>query len=928
MQSTVFNGQRLIIPGTYVDQQVVDNAVQAPTTGVITIVGEASTGRKWSELADVSDSSYTPDQLALAIAEFGSGPLVDAFRAAINSNSDPAINGAANLVYLVKTNGGTKAASLVLRSGITTPASYGSLQAKLAGLPGNLISIQNLTNRVTILPAVTQFGVFAKPTGNWTLGLNATGAGGSVITGSFAAAPATLVSAITSSYTDSLYAQGGEDRGVLSSPSQTGTISAAVTGGSLVVSTSVVWNNTPVAGDVAQIGSASNLAGAAAANVGSYRIASVTSTALTLVPVNTTGSLIAVSAISRAQNDIDAWSPVSIFSYGGDARAVLSNAALSSTSFTSVITGTSSKISLPSGTVFPAPPRVNDYLQVNTAVAGLAVGVYQVTAVTNQGTGSFNVTRLSSGSAGTSGAANGSVWATDAQIITSDASGIGQTLELFIPAASASADANVFKNTASATVGSATHASIGVLTLATQERRTATIVSKPSQLSAQTETWLAGGDVVLELGYGAGEAGTAAVTIDDTDLSFTGTSFTDTISLAAYPTLTTLVAYLNTIPGFTARVTDPRWSGLSPVQLDNGTFDIAGVAQSSRPGRIKKDGQAWFDAVSQSSLVEVPSFSLTGLPDADPAATFLSGGLRGATLASDVTDAIDACELLDTNFLITAFDRDAAADITDGLTDSGSTYDIAGLNAYAKDHVISMSSIKGGKNRIALVAYRASSILDAQNASRTLNHPRVVLSWFRIRDSISGQTVILPAWAVSAKVGGMSCAADYRGIVKKFVNISGLVYPAGFDVRRNGDKEDALSAGLTLIESVNTGGFRFTSDQTTYSTDNNFVYNSIQAVYLADLLTLQLIQNSNRIIVGQPLSIVTKSFVRGFLDTEMRNALARRLTAPSDDAPLGYKIGAIAINGPVVEIALVAKLGTLVYFVPISLSIEAVQSNG
>lgn len=926
-QSTVFNGQKIFVPSAVLSQEVVSNAVQAPTTGVITIVGEADQGRHWSEFGDISDASFGPDQLSKAIAEFGSGPLIDALRASISANSDPSINGAPNLFYAVKTNRGTKATSLVLRSGISTPASYAQLRAKLAGIPGNLISVQNLTNRDTILPQAASFGVYAKPGATWSLGINVSGAGGFVVSDVFSQAQPTFVSDITTNHNDKLIASGGIRRGILASGSQTGTISAAVVSGNLVVTTSVAWNATPSVNDVAQIDSGSTIAGAASANIGSYRVLTATATSITLVPVNTTGSIIAVSSASRATNDLDSWSPISLQAYSGDIRTVFTAGLAAVTITAAVLSASEVSITLPAGTIFTAPPRVSDFFRLSADVNTLTAGVYQVTSITNQGTGSFRATRLSGGVIGTSTTALGSVWASSTQVLSSDKAGVGQSLELFIPAASPTS-VGVFKNTASATSTSADHTAIGTMTVSTVERRTATVISKPSQLAAVTETWIAGGDIVLEIGYTGGESATATTTIDDAELSFTGTPLTNVITISDYPTLTTLAAYLNSIPGFSARVTDPRWAGLSPTVLDNGTFGIASVAQGARAGRIKKDGQAWFDAISQSILVEVPAFSVAGLPDADPSSTFLSGGLKGATLSSDATDAIDACELLDTNFLLMAFDRDATADKVDGITDAGSTYEIDALNDYAKSHVIEMSSIKGGKNRTALVAKRATSLLDAQSASRILNHPRVVLSWFRIRDSINGQTVILPAWGVSAKVGGMSCAADYRGIVKKFVNISGLVYPAGFDVRRNGDKEDALLAGLTLIEQVRSGGFRFVSDQTTYSTDNNFVYNSIQAVYLADLLSLQLIQNANRIIVGQPLSIVTKSFVRGFVDTEMRNALARRLTAPSDDAPLGYKLGAININGPVVEIALVAKLGTLVYFVPISLSIEAVQSNG
>jgi hypothetical protein len=199
------------------------------------------------------------------------------------------------------------------------------------------------------------------------------------------------------------------------------------------------------------------------------------------------------------------------------------------------------------------------------------------------------------------------------------------------------------------------------------------------------------------------------------------------------------------------------------------------------------------------------------------------------------------------------------------------------------------------------------------------------MAWAKMKDVSSDGTIkTFPAWYKAAKTAGLSAVAGYKGIVKKFVACSGVVYPAGFDPRKRGDLEDALESGLLIIEPVNTGGFRYVSDQTTYNIDNNFVYNSIQAVYLADLISLTLIQNGDLVLVGKSVAQVGASVARGFIKTQMDNFLRLNWIARSDDAPLGYRNLSVQLQGGVLFISVEVKLAGLIYFVPISLAISEV----
>jgi hypothetical protein len=660
----------------------------------------------------------------------------------------------------------------------------------------------------------------------------------------------------------------------------------------------------------------SSLSGAGNANQGTYRVLSATSSTITAAPVNRVGATAGVTGAAQgtgATAAAEAFSPVSIQNASGMDRQVLSGVTGNITS--SNLTSSTAKLSLDSGKLWAAAPQVNELVWVPTLFAGIDDGWYKITAVSNIGTGTINIQRLSNGAI--SGPAGSAAVATQIVAYKSDIDGLGKSMEVI----GDSNSSTILKNSTS---GSAL-AQLDSLVTSAAERKAQTLISKPAALNPVSETFVCGGDIVMAIGY-AGT--TASMTISDTTLATSCSVAADDLSLtlADFKTMKDLVDYINTKPSYSASILDSRWNAISPAKLDNQTANIASSI-SAKPARIKKDADDWYQKLSQSAMVEVPSYATAGLPDADLAAQFLAGGSKGGTSSAQYVAAVDACELLDTNFLVPAFDRDATADIADSLTESSSDYTIDAINAYAKSHCIAMSEVKARKNRMCVVAKQAAYD-DCKTAARDLSHPRVAMAFQKCKDTASdGSLKAMPCWYTAAKTAGMSAVAGYKGIVKKFVNISGILPVAGFDARRRGDLEDALTSGLLIIEPVVSGGFRYVSDQTTYNIDNNFVYNSIQAVYLADLITLTLIQNADRVIVGESVAQMSASIARGFIQTEMSNFLRLNWIARSDDAPLGYKNLAIQLTGGVMNIEVECKLAGLIFFVPISLSLSEVSQS-
>jgi len=171
----------------------------------------------------------------------------------------------------------------------------------------------------------------------------------------------------------------------------------------------------------------------------------------------------------------------------------------------------------------------------------------------------------------------------------------------------------------------------------------------------------------------------------------------------------------------------------------------------------------------------------------------------------------------------------------------------------------------------------------------------------------------------------MQAAGFYKSITNKFANVIAYTDPSGFDSGSPGQIEEALDAGLLFLEKA-VVGVKWVCDQTTYGIDTNFVYNSIQAMYAADLVALDLAASFQVAFVGQSLADVDASTAVAFLASKMDQYKKQKLIAASDDAPLGFKNAKVKISGPIMEVKVEIKLATAILFIPINIDISQVQS--
>ena len=450
-------------------------------------------------------------------------------------------------------------------------------------------------------------------------------------------------------------------------------------------------------------------------------------------------------------------------------------------------------------------------------------------------------------------------------------------------------------------------------------------ISIKRQDTNTNEAFVVEAEVALTIGY---DGTSASLDISGGVLSTTvvgGSGSNLSVNLAEYTTMADLAAFITSQAGYSA-TSIASSNNLSPVRLDE--VAAVGIASSegNEPGRIKKAAYNLAVKIAESSVVDFEFAVGAGLPAEMANSEFLMGGAKGATLAADIVGAIPALEGIKVNFVLPLFSRDASEDIADGITDSGSTYTIDAVNFAIKSHVLAMSTVKLKRNRIAMLS-KDASYADVKAHSQSLSSFRSIVCFQKTSqvDALGNVKEFQP-WHTAAVATGMQSAGFYKSLTNKFANVISFKDPSGFDSGNPGSVEDAIDAGLMFLQ-AETAGNKFVVDQTTYGFDGNFVYNSLQAVYMSDVLAIQLAESLERFAVGKSLADINAASMAGHISKKMEQYRRLKIIGASDDAPLGYKNLKISINGPVAEVKLEAKLATAILFIPIQLELSQIQSS-
>ncbi len=431
--------------------------------------------------------------------------------------------------------------------------------------------------------------------------------------------------------------------------------------------------------------------------------------------------------------------------------------------------------------------------------------------------------------------------------------------------------------------------------------------------------------IALSIGY---EGATATMTINATTLSTTvtgGTGGNLSITLANYSTIGQLAAFINSQTGYSCSVGSAATS-LPPSAMDQVTaLGICSTASSIQPGRVKNSVYAFEQGMATSTVLGFTATAVAGLPD-PAAAIYLSGGARGPTLAADIVNCIGQLASIQLNIIVPLFSQNASADIAAGNTDPASTYTIAAINELVKSHCLEYSTPTLKRNRIAILSLN-DTYVNCKAQAQSLASYRCSMTFQQVTqvNSAGVNTLFLP-WYAACVAAGMQAGGFYKSICNHLANVVSYQDPVGFNSGDPADVSDAITAGM-LFFTQNTSGIPWISDQTTYGLDSNFVYNSIQAVYLSDILALDLAQSFQTAIVGKSVADVSAASALSFLQQRFDYYKKLKMTTTSSDAPLGYKNASIQISAPSMYVNVEAKLTTSIYFVAIDLALSAVQQS-
>jgi hypothetical protein len=454
------------------------------------------------------------------------------------------------------------------------------------------------------------------------------------------------------------------------------------------------------------------------------------------------------------------------------------------------------------------------------------------------------------------------------------------------------------------------------------------------QVDSISETLTAGGEVALKLYY---KGTTGTVTITSTLLTTTvtgGTGGNLSITLADFPTLADLATYINSQTDYQCSTGTAVLGSLPSTALDRVT--TAGICTKfgSYNGRLKVDAYKFFKKLDEESAVVQLSNpagrAAAGLPKTISTVTYFANGTKGFTTSEAFLAAIDALENVTCNFIVPLVSRDHTNDVTDGLSESGSTYLIDTVNAYVKTHVLSMSTLKKRRNRQAFLS-KEDTFTNQKEAAANLASFRCSLAFQDFKQVASDGTITqFQPWMGAVLAAGMQAAGFYRSLVKKGINTSGILHADGsFNDRNDTNMEDALIAGLLPAKRQTTGGYAWVSDQTTYGKDDNFVFNSVQATYMADTIAMTLAEKMENAFVGQSTADVSAQLALTYLEAVMMEFLRLKLTASSEDAPRGFKDARVRISGTAMKVELEVKLAGTIYFIPINFLVSQVtQSAG
>lgn len=283
----------------------------------------------------------------------------------------------------------------------------------------------------------------------------------------------------------------------------------------------------------------------------------------------------------------------------------------------------------------------------------------------------------------------------------------------------------------------------------------------------------------------------------------------------------------------------------------------------------------------------------------------LTGGVQGASSNTDFSNAMSASLAKDINVIVPLVAQDASDDIALGsiydggfVTDAASAYTIASVQAALKSHLLLRSQIKTKKEAQSFVGFRDADKADCYTASETLASELIQFCFqdVQIVDAVGEvrwkQPYIQAVLAAGIRLGtdvGEPLTYKYINVVNvgHFIDMAGDESEDG-DFNPAVDYDDAIDSGCLFTEKVS-GGFRFVVDNTTYGSDQSFVFNRGSVIEAAIYSAKTLRNTAELVFVGKKVSNGAASSIKSILRNKLVELNEENIITSSIDAPQGFR---------------------------------------
>lgn len=450
-----------------------------------------------------------------------------------------------------------------------------------------------------------------------------------------------------------------------------------------------------------------------------------------------------------------------------------------------------------------------------------------------------------------------------------------------------------------------------------------------------TEELIVGGDICLRIGY----FGTSAsLTIANGVLTTTvvgGSGANLSININDYSTVNDLANYISAQTGYAAAASNIAIGLHAPADLDavSAIGICAEFAASEKPAKIKLDYAEAADALNNSQLVTFADGSAAnaGLPE-NFAYSFFAGGALGATTAARYQAALDAAQKIqDAAFIVPLFSRDASEDIVDGETDSGSSYEIDGINASTQAHCVLMSGLKQKRERIAMLS-KEDSYANVKEASFNLTSGRstLVFQEVRIPDN-QGNLEWFQPFMFAVGIAGMQSGVTVpsRPVTFKTIAVSGIRQLAN-DFDPIAQEEDAIEAGLIIAQSIPGTGFRILLGNTTFlrSDGTAWFYSRLGVQYSADVLSKSIRSFIDTNYIGLSNAELSAESVKNGLVARLLDLRNQGILVGDDkNKGLGFRALVVQINGSSINVDVIVTIAEGIEFGLVNISAARVSQS-